>query len=162
MIFLQWLYEQPYSKKILIGGNHDNWLIGNNDRQHLRRISGYDKDDVEFDYLCDAGTEFEGLKIWATPWTHTFKGMNPKCKAFTSDTEVELNEHWSLIPDNVDILISHGPSWGLNDKNKHGENCGSKSLTHWIANHVDSLKIFLCGHIHEAYGTYDIRKPPVS
>jgi|SRR6188508_148088 len=166
--FNSWICELDYNKKIVIAGNHDN-LLQQNWFEYLEGPPA-------FEYLCDSGTEFsyhvEGfpeedeaflpsgkrtLKIWGSPWTKTFPGMNPKCKAFTVDTEEELAEKWELIPEDTDILITHSPSWGLHDANIKHERCGSKSLTHWIANHVDALKLFVCGHIHEAYGIYDVR-----
>ena len=110
------------------------------------------------EYLCDSSTEFEGIKIWGSPWTKSFIGMNPDCKAFTVDTEEELAEKWALIPDDTDILITHGPSYGMHDTNMFGVNCGSTSLSKWISHHVDSLKLHVHGHIHEAYGVYNIRK----
>jgi Icc-related predicted phosphoesterase len=165
--FGQWLEQQNYKKKIFIAGNHDNFIRDNT-------FTGLESN---IEYLCDSATEFEyeednieleecrihpteikTIKIWGTPWTKTFEVMNPKCKAFTCDTEEELTEKWAMIPDDTDILITHGPSWGIHDTNMDGNRCGSQSLTTWIANHVDTLKLFICGHIHEGYGIHDMRK----
>ncbi len=139
--FLWWLNEQQYSKKILISGNHDNTF------QTAEESFFYLIDKMGINYLYDSGTEFEGLHIWGTPWTKTFEGMNPKCKAFTCDTEEELDEKWALIPDDTDILISHGPFWGLLDENDEGIACGSRALR----DAVDRVqpRLFICGHIHE-------------
>ncbi len=156
--FASWMNDQDYKKIVFIAGNHDTMIERWDKEQDEEGYKGPVSDPNErIEYLCDSGTEFEGLKIWGSPWTKTFPGMNPKCKAFTVDTEEELSEKWELIPEDMDILITHSPSWGLHDTNIKNERCGSKSLTHWIDKHVDSLKLFVCGHIHEAYGIYDPR-----
>lgn len=160
--FDSWLNIQEYRKKIFITGNHDNILTNENPRIYYMSFKSREGKDVKkmerLEYLCDSGTEFEGLKIWGSPWTKRFIGMNPDCKAFTVDTEEELAEKWALIPDDTDILITHGPSYGMHDTNMFGVNCGSTSLSKWISHHVDSLKLHVHGHIHEAYGVYNIRK----
>lgn len=165
---LEWLSGLNYKMKVIVPGNHDNFLMDN--------PNFYSKTDIK--YLIDCGTEFKWieidytklapknfpsfrqrkLKIWGSPWTKTFPGINPLCKAFTMDTEDELDEKWALIPDDVDILITHGPAYGILDKNISGEHCGSRSLDGYWEKHLDdhlervkpTLHIF--GHIHEDYG----------
>lgn len=141
-----WIANQKYRKKIVIGGNHDNLL---------QTDDWFAKMTIDFDYLCDSGTEFEGLKIWGSPWTKTFEGMNPKCKAFTVDTEKELVSKFSLIPDDIDILVTHGPPYGMQDVTIYDECVGSKSLQMELWNRL-SPKLLIFGHIHEAYG----KSPP--
>jgi hypothetical protein len=34
----------------------------------------------------------------------------------------ELAEKWAAIPENTDILITHGPSWGHNDTTQYDRN----------------------------------------
>lgn len=159
--FFEWLEKQKYRKKVMIAGNHDNfckhWVItGTLTSAEFEEM--YPGEKPDFDYLCDSGTEFEGLKIWGTPWSLGFSGVNPHCKAFTG-SERELASKYELIPDNTDILISHSPSWGHHDSlSRTGQRMGSPALTHWIAQHVNTLKLFVCGHIHEGYGIYDVRK----
>src|SRR5208337_2162917 len=90
------------------------------------------------------------LKIWGSPWTKTFERMNPHCKAFTCDTEEELAEKWALIPDDIDILITHSPpQYGL-DKTINQFFVGSESLRDCVFKNQPKLHVF--GHIHEAYG----------
>lgn len=145
--FLKWLSEQDYRKKIWIAGNHDNSLIGLNFTP-LRPNSA--------EYLCDSVTEFEGLKIWGSPWTKTFPGINPHCKAFTKDTDEELDEKWKKIPDDIDILITHSPPYGIFDtiysrllrKNPIPFEAGSVSLRNHVMDRIKpNLHVF--GHIHE-------------
>ena len=75
--YFDWIKTLKYKKIVMIGGNHDNfcenWCTSDD--------SIYEFIDKEsFEYLCDSGTEFEWLKIWGSPWTKTFKGMNPIVK----------------------------------------------------------------------------------
>ena len=146
--FYLWLAEQDYDKKIVIAGNHDNFLVDHPDQFRLN------EDGIE--YLCDSGTEFEGLRIWGSPWTKTFEGMNPHCKAFTCDTEEELAEKWAMIPDDIDILITHSPPYGIFDSVRRfpqdiPENTGSKYLSDKFRGST-TLKLHIFGHIHEHGG----------
>lgn len=149
-----WLRFQKlkYKKIILIAGNHDTIL------QELEwNWPG-------IDYLCDSGTEFEGLKIWGSPWTRTFPGMNPHCKAFTVDTEEELAAKFSLIPEDIDILITHNPPYAIRDmvsRPIYDAKSMERSLMIWSHIGSNSLynkilkirpKLHVFGHIHECYG----------
>ena len=138
--FCEWLDVQPYRKKVVISGNHDN----NIDPDGINCL----RNTV---YLFDSVTEFHGLKIWGSPWTKTFPSMNPKYKAFTLDTEEELAEKWSLIPNDIDILITHSPAYGILDKTITRERVGSKSLQMDLFQRIRP-KLFVCGHVHEGYG----------
>lgn len=144
--FCQWLDSQAYNAKIVIAGNHDN----NIDADAINCLRGCH-------YLCDSGTEFEGLKIWGSPWTKKFEGMNPNCMAFTCNTEEELAEKWKLIPDDIDILITHSPPYGVLDWNFDGKRCGSESLREFSIG-LNNLKLFVFGHLHEAYGMIDVNQ----
>lgn len=142
--FMLWLGEQNYKKILLIAGNHDNFM---------QKLPPYTDHELHIHYLCDSGTEFEGLKIWGSPWTKTFEGMNPHCKAFTFDDEEELAIKFSLIPEDVDILVTHSPPWETLDKNVKGHPCGSMELESYL-DYFPKLKLHVFGHIHEAYGTH--------
>ncbi len=156
---LEYLTNQNYTKVILIAGNHDNILENMIDPFLEKNLI----------YLRDSGTEFEGLKIWGSPWTKTFKGINPKCKAFTCDTEEELADKWAIIPDDIDILITHTPPFGILDQakkfdypakntklgyflNGQFQHVGSKSLSDYVGHMETPPKLWIWGHIHEAYG----------
>ena len=141
--FWHWLGAQKYTKQIFIAGNHDNWL-----QEHKPVI-------LEIcpnaQYLCDSGTEFEGLKIWGMPWTTTFPGMNPHCKAFTKDSEKELQEYVEKIPEDIDILITHGPAHTVLDKTIDGRDVGHGHLYGYLK-YAIRPKLHVFGHIHEGYG----------
>lgn len=137
-LFDKWLRDLNYRKKVIIGGNHDNCLQ-----------NGYS---IKCgDYLFDSGIEFDGFKIWGSPWTKRFEGMNPKCMAFTVDSENELELKYNLIPSNTDILITHSPPYRILDKLKNGECVGSKTLLDQVFIRIKP-KVHVFGHIHEDYG----------
>lgn len=150
--FIEWLVELDYKKKIYIAGNHDGFL----DPKTKRHGQIKTPSEWNIEYLCDSGTEFEGLKIWGSPWTKTFIGMNPKCKAFTCETEEELAQKWKLIPEDTDILITHTPPFGILDgiplEDGSMYHVGSKSLRRIIGKVKPIL--WVCAHIHEGYGQF--------
>jgi Icc-related predicted phosphoesterase len=146
--FYNWLKKQNYRMKIVVAGNHDNFLTHCISTGKAEELGISDELEGHV-YLCDSGIEFEGLKIWGAPWTPIFKGIHPKCKAFML-TEFELAGQWGLIPTDTDILITHGPPFGVMDKTSRGEHVGSKSLSHRLLDL--KLKAHVFGHIHEGYG----------
>ena len=168
--FFAWLKEQNYRKKILIAGNHDGLLESafphsHKEAEELSEIQELlteiaEIEFPEFEYLCDSGTEFEGLKIWGSPWTKTFEGMNKHCMSFTKRTEDELADQYEKIPHDVDILITHSPAYGILDQVKikfynampdREIHVGSKYLKNWLK-YCGRPRIHLFGHIHESYG----------
>lgn len=172
--FEEWFEVQNYRRKIVIAGNHDNYLVKYGHNLFQSTEEGYDQ------YLCDSGTEFQywedphppmrscelrKLKIWGSPWTKTFPNMNSHCKAFTVDTDYDLGLKFSLIPKDIDILITHSPAHGILDKIRPRiiPRCdamchvGSTYLYNWLEyTHKPKLHVF--GHIHEGYGKTQIFK----
>lgn len=138
-LFDYWLHEQKYAAKIVIGGNHDNVLA----EKRLKLQFGT--------YLQDSGCSFNGFKIWGSPWSSRFEGINPHCCAFTGENDAEIAPYFDKIPDDVDILITHSPPFTIRDTTADGKQVGSPSL---MANHIQRLrpKLWAFSHIHEGYG----------
>jgi len=142
-VFLEWLNGQNYKKKVFITGNHDYVFQYFDEEDSLNYPS--------INYLCDSGTEFEGLKIWGSPWTCKFEGQNRNCMAFTVDSDKELEKKWKLIPEDIDILVTHSPPYGIFDcvkKIKGSEHVGSKSLRQHVMTRIKP-QVHAFGHIHE-------------
>ena len=151
--FDDWLKAQNYRKKVFIAGNHDNSWV----KEKPRKFNMYwgSHTEEKFEYLCDSGTEFEGLKIWGSPWTAWFHGINPHCKAFTKRNDAALDKKWTLIPKDTDILITHSPPHGILDICEDGQTlAGSVSLRNRILckETLPNLKLHVFGHIHEMGG----------
>lgn len=153
--FLSWAKRQDYEKVIFIAGNHDGHIQNNQKlyedymgscRVHCPSVKDFNK----ITYLQDSYTIFKHLKIYGSPWTPTFCDwhfMLPR----ESD---ELEEKWSLIPDDTDILITHGPSYGLLDSTCQYPSkfdCLGCSLLREAVERIKP-KIHVFGHIHGGYG----------
>ena len=100
-------------------------------------------------YLNDSGLELEGLSFWGSPITPTFFNW-----AFNRDRGEPIRRHWDLIPEGVDILLTHGPPYGIRDLNFQGILTGCEELNQKIWELRPKLHVF--GHIHEAYGVTEV------
>ena len=74
------------------------------------------------------------------------------------DSEDNLDKNaWSKIPTDTDILLTHGPPYGILDKCKSGILAGCNALLNHVLNRIKPL-YHIFGHIHEAYGEYKNNK----
>lgn len=137
--FLDWFGALPHPHKIFIAGNHDFYFQDESPTEIEKIIPN------NVIYLNDSGVEINGIKIWGSPVQPWFYDW-----AFNRQRGAEIDKHWQLIPSDTDILITHGPAFGFLDETSRGEQVGCEELT----KKIESIKpsIFLCGHIHEAYG----------
>lgn len=153
--FNKWLSQQDYKRKIVIAGNHDGYCETG---IPVETLPGEISTCVpvladKAVYLCDSGTKFEGLKIWGSPWSLLFDGINPRCCAFTG-SETELKNHFDKIPEDIDILITHSPPYRFLDTCADGRRVGSVNLHKMIIDktRLPNLKLHVFGHIHEQGG----------
>src|ERR1035437_7388616 len=67
----------------------------------------------------------------------------------------EIASKWALIPDDVQVLITHGPPHGILDEvvSPRGKDQGCEALRERIVS-LPALRLHAFGHIHEAYGTF--------
>lgn len=140
-VFIKWMKAQDYRKKIVIAGNHDPLL--QSDQKLFSRVK-------DFDYLCDSGIEFEGLKIWGTPWCLAYPFFNIRCRAFAITPEA-IKEKWDLIPPETNILITHLPPRGILDRTVSLQLAGCEWLRAKIAC-LNEMELHVFGHIHENWG----------
>jgi len=104
---------------------------------------------MEWVYLEDSGFSYQGLNFWGSPWQPRFFDW-----AFNAD-EDQLCRKWDLIPNNTDVLLLHGPPHGYGDFSNYGqEHTGSPGMTKRIEE--IQPKLVIAGHIHSAYGRYQI------
>lgn len=140
---LRWLAEQPHKHKVVIAGNHD-WCF----LREPKRMAAVCRD-FGLVYLCDGGAEVDGLKIWGSPYTPEFAGW-----AFMQYRGADMRRHWDLIPDDLDILITHGPPQDILDLTKDGEHAGCEDLRQVVEKKKPRLHVF--GHIHESAGAITV------
>jgi predicted phosphodiesterase len=147
--FMKWMNGlSNYDHKVFIAGNHD-WGFQDNPKECREFLDFYNKVNYLQDDLLLIGEEYEKMiKIWGAPWQPEFCNW-----AFNLPRNGdELREKWDLIPQDVDILITHGPSFGNLDTVKFNPdvNLGCEVLTQRI--NVIKPKIHVFGHIHTGYG----------
>ena len=126
--FLEWLCDLPYKHKIFIAGNHDDCMIDGT-------LEGL-PDNVH--YLHNSGVTIDGVSFYGVPML-----------AELVNGEMRLMEHYNLIPEEVDVLITHQPPLGILDGigNIH---YGSVKLLNRVA--IVKPKLHLFGHAHNATG----------
>lgn len=135
--FNAWLGALPHKYKIFVPGNHDELFEVN---------EGYARELMtNATVLIDEPIEIEGLKFYGSPWTPTFYNWNFMMP------DSALAQVWSKIPNNLDVLITHGPPYGILDFNSRGDLCGSQTLHNAVIQKQPRIHAF--GHIHEAAGT---------
>ena len=157
--FISWIQGmEGFDKKIFIAGNHDipfeskpNWLNTYLYEENLQQSNvTYLKDNF---LIIDSPEFSRPIKIYGAPWQPEFYNW-----AFNLPRNgEELKKKWELIPDDTDILITHGPAFGALDYvvDKYGQrNVGCELLK----GRVDALKplIHVFGHIHYSHGTEKI------
>lgn len=142
--FFIWFSQQPARYKVFVAGNHDFCM-----ENDLRLSFEKEAASLGLIYLNDSGITIEGLEIWGspiTPWFHDW--------AFNRHRGEEIRKHWDLIPSTTNILITHGPVMNVLDKTWRGLRVGCEELSKMIfdENKFPSLKLHICGHIHEDRG----------
>lgn len=146
--FLKWFSARPAKYKIFIAGNHDfildldhrSCLIDQEEhRQILEEVAS-----LGIVYLNDSGVELEGVRIWGSPVQPWFGDY-----AFNRQRGEEIKKHWDLIPEDIDILLTHGPPLGIFDF-CNGTHVGCVDLLAKVMK--TSARIHAFGHIHEGYG----------
>jgi hypothetical protein len=143
---LNWIARQPHIQKIVIPGNHDRYVEGN---ELWFRSECADRGIVG---LIDEGFSTHGLVFYGSPWTPPFgSGW-----AYNAPDDLRMIK-WNQIPFDVDVVITHGPPLGTGDLNYFGESCGCPILRDILnyrtySSHSGDDKYHIGGHIHEGYG----------
>jgi len=133
MRFRDWLYYAPAKEKVVIAGNHDSMFMYD-PREQVK----------EAHYLLNSGIDVMGLKVWGSPYTPPFMSWN-----FMPEDD-ERRDAFMTMPDKFDILVTHGPEYGILDRNTRGEWCGDKVLASVLS--IKQPKVHIFGHIHEGFG----------
>jgi hypothetical protein len=140
--FCKWFNSiDNYETKIFIAGNHD-WGFENKPEKAMEIVNSY----KTIDYLQDSAIEIDGVKIWGSPWQPRFYDW-----AFNANRGEDIMQHWNKIPEDTDILITHGPAFGYRDVvTGRTDRLGCDDLRMRIEE--IKPKIHVCGHIHTGYG----------
>jgi predicted phosphodiesterase len=150
--FIKWFSGlDNYKHKIFIAGNHD-WGFQTEPKatEHLLELNPgceYLQDNLFL--IGDDTDDYEDMvKVWGSPWQPEFYNW-----AFNLPRQGwELGVHWNQIPEDTEILITHGPPFGHLDTVKSNPtfNTGCELLRERVD--VVKPKIHVFGHIHTGYG----------
>lgn len=140
--FINWVNQVDVKYKVFIAGNHDFYFEKTPSRIIRERLT-----ENTF-YLNDDGITIEGINIWGSPIQPWFRDW-----AFNRQRGEDIKRHWDLIPDNTNILITHGPPFGILDRTDSGERVGCEDLLECVERIKPKYHVF--GHIHEDYGLKD-------
>ena len=150
--FLEWFSSiKGYDKKIFIAGNHDR-IIENDPTWSLLTIKDY----PNLIYLQDEGfslydiEEDSSVRLYGSPWQPEFCNW-----AFNLPrNSEEMKQRWDSIPEDTDILITHGPPFGHLDVPGIGKSIrvGCEMLRYRVDEILPKIHVF--GHIHGSAGYY--------
>jgi predicted phosphodiesterase len=159
MNFMEYLQKQTkkYSYVVFCAGNHE-LTFQDTPGQARAWIAPYLSDRLV--YLQEKSVSILGFKIYAAPHTPWFGDL-----AFNVRRGV-LHYHWDKIPQDTDILVTHGPPEGIGDfvpertwsteSNSWTDTfrqVGCAELLEAVVRVKPKLHVF--GHIHCAYGRYE-------
>ena len=157
--FAQWFTSLPHPNKILVAGNHDRLFEGKDKNKCLLEFTNKPQQG-NFHYLEDSGVSIKGWNFWGSPVQPWFFNW-----AFNRNRGDDIKKHWDKIPLNTDILITHGPPYGIGDQAiphplkrsdkfiiPASEHCGCEDLLDKVRQVNPELNIF--GHIHGGRGMY--------
>ena len=147
--FFDWYSNLAVTNKIFVPGNHSLAV-------YYGMVKQEDYPDVKF--LIDEPYELNGIKFYGSPWTPTF-GSD---RWVYNRARGKLDEVWKNIPNDTNVLITHGPAQGFLDLTSDIEGngrqkiqVGCKSLSNNILNRLHRLKLHCFGHIHQEKGCYN-------
>ena len=133
-----WLGELPHLHKLVVCGNMDQRLESQPGRDARAKFL------PNAIYLEDEAVEIAGLQIYGSPYTPKF------CGSFQLADEREADSKWSLVPSDLDILVTHGPPQGILDTVGRGHHAGCPQLLKRVQLVQPQYHVF--GHIHEEGG----------
>ncbi|MDR3572289.1 MAG: metallophosphatase domain-containing protein [Anaerolineaceae bacterium] len=136
--FNQWLGTLPHRHKVVIAGNHD-WMFERHPDVARELLTNAI-------YLENSGTELVGLKIWGSPVQPEFNNW-----AFNVARGSAIRRYWQMIPASTDVLITHGPPYGVLDTaHPTTDHLGCEELAEAVQQIRPRLHVF--GHIHGGQG----------
>ena len=169
--FANWLVEEKqkggFSHVVVIAGNHDvtfqeqyyqeigrerfhSFLKKVYDPKRIRAILTQDFRE-KITYIEDELLTLpNGIRIWGSPWQPEFCGW-----AFNLPRGSECRRVWKRIPEDVDVLVTHGPPLGRGDLCTGGNRAGCVDLLEEIQTRIKP-RVHVAGHVHEGFGvSYD-------
>src|ERR1035441_6948509 len=101
--FNRWLGEQPFKHRVVCAGNHDRYFQNSPHDAHFLLPNAT--------YLENTGVTIDNVTFWGSPYTPEFLNW-----AFMYPRGSAAKQYWDQIPYNLDVLITHGPPFGILDQ----------------------------------------------
>lgn len=158
--FVNWFQNiKGFEKKFLVAGNHDFGFEHYNKPRHINRphwihslintetfINNncvYLEDE---EYILNIPSISKPIKIYGSPWQPLFHNW-----AFNLPRNgKEIQSKWNNIPNDTDILITHGPPFGILDTTNNHFPLGCEPLLDRVRQINPLIHCF--GHIHYSNG----------
>uniref|UniRef100_A0A7S2NTD1 Calcineurin-like phosphoesterase domain-containing protein n=1 Tax=Leptocylindrus danicus TaxID=163516 RepID=A0A7S2NTD1_9STRA len=161
--FSEVMQEGKAKKIVCIAGNHEKSFDPGCNSQNWERFERKHKstkleDAINAkDYLKDHCTYLEddsilhdNISFFGSPWSPSYGNY----WAFGMDRH-KIHAIWDQIPNETDVLITHGPPLGRGDLAKGRTRAGCVNLLEQIQGRIKP-RLHVFGHIHEGYGcSYD-------
>ncbi len=146
--FVKWLGRQPHKHKIFTAGNHDEAA-----QHQILKCRGFAEKQDNVHFLIDETVTIEGIKFYGSPWTPRFFEWH-----YMKQRGAPLKEVWDRIPEDTDVLITHGPPYGHGDlapayRTPNPKVAGCLDLLNRVR--IVRPKLHFFGHIHDGYGQTD-------
>jgi Icc-related predicted phosphoesterase len=156
--FNQWCLELKrlglVKEIIATFGNHEL-------KDHFKNTpTGLQQRESAKDYilLLDEEYVYDGVKFYGCPWTRRFFNWQ-----YMIDSDNQAHEIYKKIPKDVDVLIVHGPPYGILDEVSRLQwsaeaGCTVSAIEYTgcktIIEYIEKIQpmYYICGHIHEQYG----------
>ena len=141
-LFISWMVSQPAKHRIYVAGNHDDMC------EAVPELVKQIFKENNIIYLENEEAIIDGIKFWGSPYTPQYNNW-----AFMKSRGDAIMRVWKMIPDDTDILITHGPPMNILDFTIRGNiHCGCWDLDYMIKKIKPKLHLF--GHVHEGFGHY--------
>ena len=140
--FFSWFKELPIKTKIFVPGNHSVAIFNN-------LLLPSDIENMGINCLINQAIELEGIKFYGSPTTPTYGHSWAYMKK-----RHRMAEIWAGIPEDCQVLITHGPAKGILDLTdclikKCPIQVGCKALANRIEE-LPTLNLHVFGHLHSA------------
>ena len=131
-----------FPRRIVVGGNHELCCSKVSTEQVRTKII------TNAEYYNGESITHESLKLWLSPLTRS-RNLTYRANAFSKSSE-NLTKEFAKCPNDVDILVTHSPPYGILDMHKSGHRMGSLELWQTVQRVLPTVHVF--GHCHDNGG----------
>lgn len=146
--FAQWCRYQTERYEmgvVCISGNHDIYTEHNIAETQKK----FKFPNVH--YLLNDSVTINDFKIYGSPYTPEFCAW-----AFNLPRNgKQLKDVWEQIPEDTDILVTHGPPYGILDWSIYSQEHVGCELLEQRVRQLTRLKLHIFGHIHHSYSAVE-------